>query len=96
VVGRRWRAAHVAGPAGLGDTLPPMSFVLAAATTQRRHMQEIGFLIAAAGGVAVVLSGVFGLRSMSRMTERSTMVVAGVLLTVGLVMQFFALHSGGK
>ena len=73
-----------------------MSFVLAAATTQRRHMQEIGFLIAAAGGVAVVLSGVFGLRSMSRMTERSTMVVAGVLLTVGLVMQFFALHSGGK
>jgi hypothetical protein len=57
-------------------------------------MQEIGLVIAAVGGVAVILSGVFGLRSMSRASERSTMIVAGVLLTVGFAIQLLALHTG--
>jgi hypothetical protein len=33
---------------------------------------------------------------MSRVAERSTMVVAGVLIAAGFVVQLLALHSGGK
>jgi hypothetical protein len=73
-----------------------MDLVLAVTAAQKRHMQEIGLAIAIAGGVAVVLSGVFGLRSMSRVTERSTMIVAGVLLAAGFVVQLLALHGVGK
>jgi hypothetical protein len=73
-----------------------MDLVVAVTVAQKRHMQEIGLAIAAVGGLAVVLSGVFGLRSMSRVAERSTMVVAGVLIAAGFVVQLLALHSGGK
>jgi len=79
----------------VGDT-PSMDLVLAVTAAQKRHMQEIGLVIAAAGGVAVILSGVFGLRTMSRVVERSAMVVAGVLLAVGFVIQLLALHGAGK
>jgi hypothetical protein len=70
-----------------------MHFFLAATAAQKRHMQEIGLVIAAIGGVVVVLSGIFGLRSMSRLVERSTMIVAGVLLAAGFAVQLLALHS---
>ena len=73
-----------------------MNLVLAVTAAQRRHMQEIGLVIAVVGALAVIVSGAFGLRSMSRMAERSTMIVAGVFLTVGFVVQLLALHSGGK
>jgi len=46
------------------------------------------------GGLAVILSGVFGLRSMSRTAERSVMIVAGVLLVAGFVVQLLAVHGG--
>jgi len=70
-----------------------MELFLAVTAAQKRHLQEIGVLIAAVGGLAVVLSGVFGLRSMSRVVERSAMIVAGVLLIAGFVVQLLALHS---
>ena len=73
-----------------------MDLVLAVTVAQKRHMQEIGLAIAAVGAVVVVLSGIFGLRSMSRVAERSTMIVAGVFLAAGFVVQLLALHSGGK
>ena len=74
-----------------------MDFVLAtAAAANKRHMQEIGLIIAMVGALAIILSGAFGLRSMSRMIERSTMIVAGVLLGVGFVLQLYGLHSSGK
>lgn len=73
-----------------------MDLILAVTAAQKRHMQEIGLAIAAVGGIAIVLSGVFGLRSMSRLAERATMVVAGTLLAVGFVVQLLALHSTGK
>jgi hypothetical protein len=74
-----------------------MDLIIAVTAVQRRHMQEIGLIIAAVGGLAVLLSGVFGVRSMSRMAERSTMIVAGLLLAVGFGVQLLALHaSGGK
>jgi len=56
-------------------------------------MQEIGLAIAAVGGVAVILSGLFGLRAMGRVVERSAMIVAGVLLTAGFVVTILGLHS---
>lgn len=59
-------------------------------------MQEIGLVVAGVGALAVLLSGLFGLRSMSRALERSTMAVAGVLLGAGFVIQFLAIHSSGK
>jgi hypothetical protein len=71
-----------------------MDLFLAATAAQKRHIQEIGLAIAVVGGLAVLLSGVFGLRSMSRFTERSTMIVAGILLVVGFAVQLVALHTG--
>ena len=67
-----------------------------AAAASKRHTQEIGLVVAAAGGLVVLLSGLFGLRSMSRMIERATMMVAGALLAVGFIVQVLALHSSGK
>jgi uncharacterized YccA/Bax inhibitor family protein len=73
-----------------------MDLVLAVTAAQKRHLQEIGLVIAAVGALAVVLSGVFGLRSMSRVVERSTMILGGVLLGVGFIVQLLALHGSGK
>jgi uncharacterized YccA/Bax inhibitor family protein len=73
-----------------------MNFILAVTVAQRRHMQEIGLIISAVGGLAIILSGAFGLRSMSRTVERTTMVVAGLLLTVGFGIQLLALHAPSK
>ena len=71
-----------------------MDIVFATAAAQKRHMQEIGLIIAMVGALAVLLSGAFGLRSMSRTVERSTMMVAGILLGVGFLIQLLGLHSG--
>jgi len=71
-----------------------MDFVVAVTVAQRRHMQEIGLALAIVGGLAVILSGAFGLRSMSRTAERSVMIVAGVLLVAGFVVQLLAVHGG--
>ncbi|HEY7947991.1 MAG TPA: hypothetical protein VID75_09950 [Acidimicrobiales bacterium] len=76
----------------VGDT-PSMDLLLVATAAQKRHLQEIGLAIAAVGGVAIILSGVFGLRSMSRVAERSTMIVAGVLLVAGLILDLLAVHG---
>lgn len=70
-----------------------MLFVLATTAAQKRHMQEIGLLIAGIGALALILSAVFGLLSMTRSTERGTMVVAGLLLGAGFLVQLLALHS---
>jgi uncharacterized membrane protein YccC len=71
-----------------------MDFVLAVTAAQKRHLQEIGLAVAIVGGLAVILSGVFGLRSMSRVAERSVMIAAGILLAVGFAVQLWALHGG--
>jgi drug/metabolite transporter superfamily protein YnfA len=70
-----------------------MDLFLATTAASKRHTQEIGLLIAAIGGVFIILSAAFGLRSMSRMVERATMILAGILITVGLIVQFVAVHS---
>jgi ethanolamine utilization microcompartment shell protein EutS len=85
-----WRSSGL-----VGDT-PGMTLILAATMAQKRHMQEIGLIICAVGAVVIVLSGAFGLRSMSRAVERSTMVVAGVLLAAGFVVQLLAIHTATK
>jgi hypothetical protein len=70
-----------------------MHLFLVVTAAQKRHLQEIGILIAGIGAVAVFLSGLFGLRSMSRVVERATMMVAGVLLTVGFIIELYGLHA---
>jgi hypothetical protein len=73
-----------------------MLTLLATTAAQKRHLQEYGLIICMVGALAVLLSGAFGLRSLSRAVERSTMIVAGVLLGVGFALQLLAIHSGGK
>ena len=68
----------------------------AASSNSKRHEQEIGLAIALIGGAVVALSGILGVRSMSRVAERSTMIVAGILLAIGFLIQLLALHGGGK
>jgi hypothetical protein len=70
-----------------------MVLILAVTAMQKRQMQEIGLGLAILGALAVLLSGVLGLRSASRVVERSTMIVAGVLLAVGFAVQLVAVHS---
>jgi hypothetical protein len=73
-----------------------MDLALAVTAAGKRHMQEIGLALAVVGGIAVIVSGAFGLRSMSRVAERSMMIVAGVLLVAGFAVQLLALHGVGK
>jgi preprotein translocase subunit SecG len=70
-----------------------MLILLATTAAQKRHLQEIGLIVCGVGALAILLSGAFGLRSMSRAMERSTMIVAGLLLGVGFLIQVLALHS---
>jgi len=70
-----------------------MDLILTLTATQKRHVEELGLLICLVGGVAVLLSGVFGLGSMSRFAERTTMVVAGSLLVLGFALQIIANHG---
>jgi hypothetical protein len=70
-----------------------MHLIMAVTVAHKRHVQEIGLLIACVGAVAVVLSGAFGLRSMSRLAERSMMIVAGVLLGAGFGVQLLGIHG---
>jgi hypothetical protein len=79
----------------VGDT-PRMHFVLAVTVAQKRHMQEVGLIVGGVGAAVLVVAGVLGLMSMSRVVERSTVVIAGVLLTVGFIVQLLAIHGGGK
>jgi hypothetical protein len=73
-----------------------MLILLATTAAQKRHLQEYGLIICMVGALAVLLSGAFGLRSLSRAVERSTMIVGGLLLGVGFVLQLLAVHSAGK
>lgn len=68
----------------------------AANSASKHHELEIGLIICLIGGVAVALAGVFGVRSMSRVAERSTMIVAGVLIALGFLIQVLAVHGGAK
>jgi hypothetical protein len=82
-----WRS-----PEWVGDTRP-MDLILALSASGRRHLQEIGLIVCVVGGVAVILSGAFGLRSMSRFAERTMMIVAGVLLFAGFIVQLVAVRG---
>jgi Ca2+/Na+ antiporter len=73
-----------------------MHLVLIATMAQKHHQQEIGIVIGGVGALALVVAGVLGLMSMSRMVERTAIVVAGILLGAGFILQYFALHGGGK
>lgn len=58
-----------------------------------RHTQEIGVLIAMVGGVILIVSGVLGMLNFERRTERLATVLAGLLVTVGMLVLFFGLHK---
>jgi hypothetical protein len=61
--------------------------------TQKRHLTEIGLGLAAIGAVVLALAAAFGVRSMSRTIERGTMILAGILMAVGFIIQFFGVHG---
>jgi len=68
--------------------------LLATTVAQKRHLQEIGLVVAIVGAGVVILAGFFGLRSFSRLTERSTLILGGLLLAIGFVIQLLSIHSG--
>jgi hypothetical protein len=59
-----------------------------------RHLEEIGLLIAAVGGVALVVAAILGIMEYARRTELGVVVVAGVLLAAGLVLALVGVHGG--
>lgn len=59
-----------------------------------RHLEEIGFLVAAIGGVALVVGAVLGIMEFARRSELAVVLVAGVLLAVGLVLALVGVHGG--
>lgn len=50
--------------------------------------------MAAIGGVALIIGAVLGIMEFSRRSELAFVVVAGVLLTVGMVLGLIGVHSG--
>jgi membrane protein YdbS with pleckstrin-like domain len=63
-------------------------------TTQGRHFQEIGLLVAGVGAVVLIVAAALGLQQYSVRAERGTMIAAGVLLVVGIFLQVFGVHRG--
>jgi len=59
-----------------------------------RHLEEIGFLVAAIGGVALVVGAVLGLMEFGRGSELGSVLVAGILLAVGLALAIVGVHGG--
>jgi hypothetical protein len=61
---------------------------------QSRHLQEIGLLVAALGGVALVVAAALALGSARREVERGIVIAAGALLVVGFLVQAYGVHRG--
>jgi len=59
-----------------------------------RHLEEIGFLIAAIGGIAFLIAGILGIMEFSRGSERGFVTLGGILLAVGMVLAVVAVHGG--
>jgi len=68
--------------------------LLAIAKAQQRHLQEIGMLIAAIGGVAFVVAAVLGIMDFERRIELTVVAIAGVLLAAGAIVALVGLHGG--
>ncbi len=71
--------------------------LLAASTSSSRHLQYAGLGVAGLGALALVVAGVMGLQSgrnpMLRRNERLAVIVGGVLLAIGFLVQAVGLHS---
>jgi hypothetical protein len=68
--------------------------LLAMSKSQARHLQEIGFLIGAIGGLFLVIAAVLGLMEFSRRSELGLVLVSGILLIVGFVLALIGIHGG--
>jgi hypothetical protein len=71
-----------------------VTILLTLSNVQSRHLQEIGTIVGALGGIALVVAAVLGLRSASREVERGVVVAAGVLLAAGFLLELYGLHRG--
>ena len=71
-----------------------MITLLAIAKAQQRHLQEIGFLIAAVGGLALFVAAVLGLMSFTRRSELMMVLLSGALIAVGAVVALIGVHGG--
>jgi hypothetical protein len=73
-----------------------VDLVLASASTGR-HLQYAGLGLAFLGGVALVVAGVMGLQAAHnaamRRNEKLAVVVGGVLLAIGFLIQAAGVHS---
>jgi hypothetical protein len=70
------------------------TILLTLTNVQSRHFQEIGLIVAALGGVALVVAAALGLRDASREVERGVVIAAGALLVVGFLLQGYGVHRG--
>lgn len=74
-----------------------MNLILAASkaanATTARHLQEIGAIIAGVGALALLIAGILGFMEFERRTERLAVIIAGVLLGIGFLLQLLGLHK---
>ncbi|HYA68355.1 MAG TPA: hypothetical protein VED63_06455 [Acidimicrobiales bacterium] len=70
------------------------TILLTLSAAQSRHFQEYGVLVAALGGVALIVGAALGLRDENRSVGHGVVMAAGVLLVIGFVLQGYGLHRG--
>lgn len=59
-----------------------------------RRLQEIGFIVAGLGAIALIVVGGLGLSGGREQAERYAIIVAGLLLGVGFLLGLLGLHTG--
>lgn len=64
-----------------------------------RHLQYAGLIVAGLGAIALIVAGALGAQSLSRrsgvrMQEMITVMIAGLLLGVGFLIDIIGLHHG--
>jgi uncharacterized membrane protein len=73
--------------------------VLAISVHTAHRLQEVGILIAGLGAICLIIVGVLGQRrvtslaSVSPMAEYVMMIVAGVLLGIGFLIELIGVHG---
>jgi hypothetical protein len=75
-----------------------MQAILAISLHTAHQLQQVGLLVAGLGAIALVVVGVLGYRrvngrgSESPLPERTVMIVAGLLLGLGYLIQLIGVH----
>ncbi len=75
-----------------------MNVIIALSGSTAHHLLQAGLVVGAVGALALVVAGAMGLRALrtggaSRREERIALIVGGLLIAIGFVLQIIGNHT---